>query len=240
MRKVTGIVLLVLALPVFVVGCAKPGTYSFDYIEPEKYSVKNEITVDMPFEAVWDGLVRELAKNFFVINNIEKSSRIINVSYLTEHPEDYIDCGQSIRKTSRGEETREYKYESAGDSTFLLEGGARDYFEYSHEIQRKTDLEGRINIYVAPVTESKSVVSVNTIYVFNNKYTQTDIVEHVNGGVMNRTTQGTKSDTKSFTTTEALIEELDDNGVPYKYTCVSKGVLEGKILGIVEKLGEGK
>ena len=240
MRKFMGITLLVIMLPFFAVGCAKPGVHSFEYVEPGKYSVDNEITVDMPFEAVWDGLVRELAKNFFVINNIEKSSRIINVSYLSNHPEDYIDCGQSIRKTSRGEENREYKYESAGDSRFVLEGGARDYFEYSYEINRKTDLDGRINIYVAPTTETSTVVSVNTIYVFRNKFTQTEIVEHVNGGVVNRIPLETKNETKSFTTTEALVEEMDYNGVPYKYICVSKGALEDKILGIVEKLSEEK
>ena len=48
--------------------------------------------VRQPFEEAWSRAIPQIGKSFFVINNIDKSSGILNVSY-TGDPEKYVDCG---------------------------------------------------------------------------------------------------------------------------------------------------
>ena len=71
---------LTLILILILGGCA---TSSINYTPPEITKIDNQVTIDEDFEIVWDRLVKNLASDFFVINNIEKSSRIINVSFST-------------------------------------------------------------------------------------------------------------------------------------------------------------
>jgi hypothetical protein len=87
------------ALPFFILisGCATKQVAA-RYVPGPQTTVQNEVIVREPFSKVWDTLVRELAKSFFVINNIEKESRIINVSFFTQTPQDYADCGRTYRQ----------------------------------------------------------------------------------------------------------------------------------------------
>jgi hypothetical protein len=62
-------------------GCVTPGSSSFFYNPPERPKPPNEITVEEPFNVVSDRLVARIARSFFVINNIEKESRLINLSF---------------------------------------------------------------------------------------------------------------------------------------------------------------
>ena len=57
------------------------------------YNVSNTITVNKSKEEVWKELIPQIGKNFFVINNLDKESGIINISYSGD-PERYIDCGE--------------------------------------------------------------------------------------------------------------------------------------------------
>jgi len=104
---------------VMITGCATPGTSTFNYAPPQNSTkIQNEVIVSKPFEVVWDSLVRELAKSFYVINNIDKQSRIINVSFSTDTPEAYVDRGITTRTYSRGDERQTYKYNLASASTY--------------------------------------------------------------------------------------------------------------------------
>ena len=81
-----------------LLGCATYPTSSYVYMPPNEVKYDNEAFVDKPFGVVWDELVEQLSKSFYVINNIEKASRIINVSFSTDTPEEYVDCGISTRE----------------------------------------------------------------------------------------------------------------------------------------------
>ena len=110
-------------LSIITIGCATPGTSTFDYTPPQKPTkIQNETIVSKPFETVWDSFVRELAKSFYVINNIDKQSRIINVSFSTDTPETYVDCGITTHTYSRGDERQTYKYNLASASTYKMAG----------------------------------------------------------------------------------------------------------------------
>src|SRR5690349_12455540 len=95
--------LSVIVLACLLSACATPGTSTFKYTEPApNAAINNEKIVSKPFSDTWDILVRELAKSFFVINNIDKASRIINLSFSTQQPKEYVNCGKSVREFKYG------------------------------------------------------------------------------------------------------------------------------------------
>ena len=109
MKKLSLIILLGIAF--VVAGCAAQGTQN--YTEPFERDTENQITVPTPFNETWDRLVKNLSADFFSINNIEKASRIINVSFSTQDPGQFVDCGSSRRGyTSPGGVTQSYIYET--------------------------------------------------------------------------------------------------------------------------------
>src|SRR5262245_57397594 len=57
------------------------GGISSAYERPRRQQRSNEARFASDFEATWNKLVRELAKSYFVINNIEEASCIINLPY---------------------------------------------------------------------------------------------------------------------------------------------------------------
>src|SRR2546427_862314 len=180
--------ILLTSLGCGVSSCATPGTSSFGYTEPAADMVKNEIVVSKPFSDAWDVLVGELAKSFFVINNVEKASRIINVSFSTDNPKDYVDCGRSKRTFEMDQESAVYEYAVSESSSFKLAAkwGPLNNLPAVMNVFRKPSLEGRVNIYVAP-KDNSTVVTANARFVFSVK--SSGIAEYRNAfGTVERTT----------------------------------------------------
>src|SRR5262245_7244989 len=96
-----------LTVAIFVSGCAG----KVEYIRPSPLSSTpmNYKIIDKSKEATWNGSVPELGKRFFVINNLDKSSGLINVSYSGD-PEKHVDCGRikSYVMNARGERTYDF------------------------------------------------------------------------------------------------------------------------------------
>ena len=153
---------LFLFLGLAITGCATAAKSTFVHTQGTQTAVENEIVVKKPFDEVWDKLVGELSKSFFVINNIEKASRIINVSFSVDAPQDYIDCGRSTREYKG----KKFDYAIAEDSYFETERQIQVNQYAELKVNRDTKLEGRTNIYVAPEGEFTKV-SVNTRYIFS-------------------------------------------------------------------------
>lgn len=235
MRKVSLLLIVLLALT----GCATIGSWEFDHTNPTsgKYQVENEKYVDSNPEDVWNSLVKELAKTYFVINNIDKESRIINVSFSTQDPENYIDCGSSIVTTTipscdpdKGFHT--YNYDTAESNSykvgFTLKQGFHQYPSTAKFI-RSTELEGRMNIYVAP-KGSGTLVTVNCRYIFvsrvSQRYTNYSMacVPFASG-----TERGDGPWKCSF---NSKTEGNCDWDGPLK--CLSKGILEKEILVLIK------
>lgn len=146
-------------------GCA--AQQSYDHSEPRWQEVGNHRTVDAPFDQTWDKLVKSLSADFFSINNIEKASRIINVSFSTQNPQEFVDCGFTRRSyTSPTGRQESFAYKSEDDSQYkTADDSGRPFL-----ITRRTKLSGRINIYVAPA-DDKTEISVNARYVLDIKIT---------------------------------------------------------------------
>ena len=213
--------------------CATTGTSSFSREAASPRKVENEVLVNRPFEETWNRLVKGLVKSFYVINNIEKSSRIINVSFSTESPEEFIDCGKSRRIYERGDDRRTYVYDIASSSSFLIadKAGGVGQFPVTHQINRSASLEGRVNIYVAPEGES-TVVTVNTRYIFTVRVTGVSTVENAFGTPVRQTPITPYTSTHSFNTNQPNTVDWGRTGEPQYMTCYSTGKLEGDILSL--------
>jgi hypothetical protein len=122
--------------------------------------ISNSVTVDEPKEQIWKRAIVALSSSFYVINNLDKESGLINLSY-SGNPEKCIDCGEidSYVKNLAGE--RRYKFPASTEyKEYELMQGTTLY-----GFKRKMDLEGRINIVIQEISETQSLVSVNIKYI---------------------------------------------------------------------------
>ena len=199
-------ILLVVALILVTTGCV---TSSFNYTPPAITEVDNQIAIGDPFNEVWDRLVKNLASDFFVINDIEKNSGIIDVSFSSNTPTEFVSCGVSVRKFTNKWGTQVYEYDPASSKQYTLGNilSVRD-------VVRDTRLDGRTNIYVAPSNEGGTTVSVNTKYVVDVTLSYTDVVHQP---------AGSENFTFDFSTKQP---QVTSDGI----TCAAKGNLEDKIL----------
>lgn len=164
-----------------------------DYIRPTATVApgSNSKVIDKPREAVWSAAVPELGKRFFVINNLDKSSGLINISY-TGDPEKYVDCVRIISfvKNARGERTYNFAGSSAQQSYEILEPGGLFF------IDRRMSLEGRVNLIFEEVSANQTRITANTRYVVqrvrairaaanNSSQTLTDSVSFNSGSSAN-------------------------------------------------------
>jgi hypothetical protein len=155
-----------------LVGCAG----RLEYIRPIGMpTLNNSVVINKSKDELWKQIVPMLGKQFFVINNLDKDSGIINISYSGD-PEKYIDCGRlnSYVKNARGERTYNFPASKAYQEYEVMdmERGGGLFF-----VSRKMNLEGRMNIIVEEIDVNRSRVTTNTRYVL----TKTLIVRNVQG-----------------------------------------------------------
>lgn len=146
-----------LAMLVLLGGCAGNITYS----PPVQTDAQpNKMEVALPKAALWPRLVRNLSSEFFIINNLDENSGLINVSYSGD-PAAYVDCGtvDSFVQNLRGK--REYRFnDAASDERYeTMIGGSLLLWH------RETSLKGRMNIIVSEDGSHASLVAVNTRYI---------------------------------------------------------------------------
>jgi hypothetical protein len=233
MKKEKFFALVVILLVVSISACATQGVNTKDYIPPQPFKASNEIVVEKPYGEIWDKLVKEIAKSFFVINNIEKESRIINVSYSTNSPGDYIDCGKSHRTYSQGDKKEVFDYQTAESSVFKLATPQQPNkaFAYYWSVRRETSLEGRANIYVSPPEsdKGKTTVTVNTRYILTIKIKSDTLAEHVRGAIRSLGRGPEDTITIMFNTNQPG----EHVGQYETIRCFCKGRLEDEILRMV-------
>lgn len=215
MKKIT----TCLASTVVLSGCIT-ASGSFLYQPPPVHSVTNQITVNRKFEETWDKLVKNLSGDFFVINNIEKASRIINVSFSHTSPSQFVDCGQSSRTLIINNQTNDYHYSTASSSSFRMP--LPNDKRFVMDVVRKTSLSGRSNIYVAPDGPTQTTVSVNTRYVVSGNVKQ----------YLGQRMIGSNDFEWSLSTKQPFSDSLVQDGVLVE--CASTGDLERRILSYAE------
>lgn len=217
--------------------CATQGTNTYNYSPPTPVQVRNEITIGAPYGKVWDVLVRELAKSFYVINNIDKESRIVNVSFTSTQPNDFIDCGRSSRTYVEGDKVERFDYDVASRSSFKVAAQRQEHPAFTNygTLVREPTLEGRSNIYVAPVEgdPSKTTVSVNTRYVLTIRVRGEAFARHISGNVQSRGRIPENTTTVSFNT--GSVGTHEEPNFP-TLRCSGRGKLENEVLAFVRSL----
>ena len=140
-----------------------------EYIRPTTVSIPGANTkiIDKPRDAVWNAAVPELGKQFFIINNLDKSSGLINISYSGD-PEKYIDCGRitSYVKNARGERVYDFAGAKAQQNYEIMEPGVGLFL-----IDRRMALEGRVNLVFQELNSSQTRVTANTRYLVQRQRT---------------------------------------------------------------------
>jgi len=192
-------------------GCISGGA---TYTKPEQVNNNktNTVVINKSKEIVWKELIPALGKQFYVINNLDKDSGLINVSYSGD-PEKYIDCGKIDSKVSDMNGDRNYSF-----------SGAKAYERYEvveginlFIIDRKMALEGRVNLIVQELPQNQSQISANTKYVVSKTFTSKD----------SRGFTHSVTDTVTFNTGQG--STFPNSPVE----CYSTGELEATILGLL-------
>ena len=209
--------LLIATLSLCVAACAG----KVDYIRPTtQVSPSSNIkTVERTRDAVWDASVPELGKQFFVINNLDKSSGLMNISF-TGDPERYIDCGRitSYVRNMQGERTYDFPGAKAQQSFEVMDPSVGLFF-----IDRRMNLEGRVNLIFEDTEQKTTRVTANTRYVV----TRTLTVRKARNNFPQ-----TFTDTISFNSGGSASFPLNAQGPTAE--CVSTGALEREILSAIK------
>lgn len=202
--------LATLSILLILSGCAG----KFEYKQPQAAkSVKNTITIKKSKDEVWKKIIPQLGSSFFVINNIDKDSGFINISYSGE-PEKYIDCGtiSSFVQNARGKRNYNFQASSKYQEYETMTNGI--YARY----QRSMNLDGRINVVIQSIDKNDTLVSVNA------KYIVTKNIAVINTSNITQR----RSDTISFNTNSS--NRFPKSGT----TCYSTGKLEKEILKLLD------
>jgi len=125
---------------------------SADYRPPElgDHEAEYERTVDRPFDETWQALVDYAASTYFGIENFEKDSGLLTLSFGAENPGDFVDGGYWKARGGNLAQSIDFEGNYVDYATMYLEGR----------------LQARMNIVVRPVNDETTAVRVNTRYVF--------------------------------------------------------------------------
>ena len=203
----------ILASLLLVASCAG----KLDYIRPStEPRVENTKVIEKPRNAVWNAAVPALGKQFFVINNLDKSSGFINLSY-TGNPETFVDCGRVVSyvKNARGERTYDFAGAKA-EQTYEVMNDAGLFM-----IQRKMSLEGRMNLVFEELGPSRTRVTANTRYVVSRSIQ----AQGGSGGLQSL------NDSVSFNSGAGASFPATRDGRATE--CVSTGKLERDVLSVI-------
>jgi hypothetical protein len=214
MKRIPYIV-VILTLAVFSVSCISGKN---DYSPPLQMLSKQgkpSIVIDKPKDEVWKTLIKNIGTSFFVINNMDKESGFINLSYSGGDICNYLDCGNITSEITNARGTRTYNFPACADN--------KQYEVYDpnqmaiFNIERTMKLEGRINIVVQEEETNKIGMIVNIRYI---------VTKGLN--YLNYRYQP-KTDTINFDSNESGIFPR------VKTECRSTGNLEQKILDLVKQ-----
>ncbi|MPT11142.1 hypothetical protein [Comamonas sp.] len=207
---------LAVLVAVALAGCAG----KVDYFKPGAVMTTsgNSKTLNKSKDDVWKTAVPELGKQFFVINNIDKDSGLINISYSGD-PEKYVDCGRvvSFVKNAHGERIYDFAGSKASQQYEIMVS------PHLFNISRQMNLDGRMNLVFEEVEQGKTRVSANTRYVVERKF----VVVPISNGIPQ-----SMADSVSFNTGTRGAFQLTRDGQGTE--CIATGTLEQEVLSLIK------
>ena len=139
--------------------------YDFIYKKPihspiDKYSV----TINKPFDEVWKKLIQHAGATFFAIDNFEKDSGLLTLSFGSADVSKFIDGGdfyieQKVRFTMTSRPI------DMPEPLPPYNGGYVDFLDTFQD----TSLIAKANIVVTKIDEENTMVTVNARYIFDSR-----------------------------------------------------------------------
>lgn len=154
--------LLVMVALVMALGAGCGAKIDTTITPPSEHAVANSRTFNASYDKVWKATIASIGESFFVLENIEKDSGILSLSFSVKTPNDYIDCG-SLSESGNLEGGKKYDNFFLGAETpvtrFIAFNGQ------SAPCYREVSLSGKSNIIVEKTGKNSTTVKVNTRYV---------------------------------------------------------------------------
>ena len=183
-------------------------------------SVRPNYTKELsrPKDQVWNDAVAALGQRFFVINNLDKSSGFINISYSGD-PARYVDCG-AFTVTITGPNAKTQTIDGAAvDARYETVAPMPPYGVPTRvQVRRQISLEGRVNLIFEATGPDKTRVTTATRYVLTRKISMSNMV-------------GQHTDTASFNGNEK--GQFPQLGTNQATECVATGELEKSVLSVI-------
>ena len=200
----------------FISGCAEEPYVVLNTATPPSANYR---VIDKPRDAVWDASVLQFGKQVVVINNFDKSSGLINISYSGD-PEKFIDCGNltSHVKNTQGERTYDFPGARAKSTYEIING------DVLFNIDRKMSLEAHVSLVFEEINPNQTKVTANTVYV---------VQKDVTARRADSNFSQSWSDSISFKTGGSSSFRNDINSAA-ETVCMANGELEREILPAIK------
>jgi len=233
-RRVPLQALLIILCTWLMASCATPGISGLQYRAPMRaHPVTTETVVRLPVSETWALLLEQLRLHAFDIKKVEKASRLIHVSFSTDRPEHYVDCGIIHRTFQYEKESETYTYPVTSSSSFKVatQWGKPAALPVVGTYDRDTSLEARITVFVAP-KKKHTTVTVHTRYTFISRVSGQQDYMNAAGIVVKSRQISEQQSTIAFET--GKIGSAIWNGPPHSFevTCHPTGLLEAEILAM--------
>ena len=209
--------LKVVVIACLLVGCASA---TASYRGPDA-SVRPNYSkeINRPKDQVWNDAVAALGQRFFVINNIDKASGLMNISYSGD-PARYVDCGRITINVSGPNAKTQTLDAAAADARYESVAPLPPYgLPGTVQVRRQMALEGRVNVIFETIGPESTRITTATRYVLTRKLA----ASHA---------QLPYSDTVGFNGNEK--GSFPPLGASPPLECVATGELEKSILSVIK------
>ncbi len=124
------------------------------YVPPniDDINFKNSVITNKNFDETWTSVIDFINDSFFKIQKLEKDSGLITLSFGSNEPENFIDCGDF-----------EYTLFFTGEK---FKGSYIDYAKSG----LLAVLEAKMNINIQKIDNESTKVSINTNYTFSTQH----------------------------------------------------------------------
>jgi hypothetical protein len=141
-------------------GCAAKIDSTFT--QPEELKIDNSRVYNESYDKVWKAVVDSVGQSFFILENIEKDSGIMSISFVSKEPNKYIDCGNITDFGSVYGKKYEISYAGAAP---LVTRKIVSQTGVAFDVIRAVEVGGKANITVNKLGEKTTKVTVTTRYI---------------------------------------------------------------------------
>lgn len=202
--------------------------------------IVDKVVLKKPFDVAWNELVKNLAANFFAVDQIDKESRFISINASQDaggvgRNRDwwlkYASCGTSERRFTYDGRDYAYTYATVGTEPYSTVYG--DYMQNWAEVRPRVDAEIKMNIYLSPLDSGRTEMSVNARYKFA-RYVDQEIYTYRNNGQYLLDSKYTDRSGSIITFTTRNAGQHPTDRIP-PIMCFATGAFESAVIDLVQQ-----